>query len=320
MGNRIQYIDRLKGLAIILVVIGHLIAFTTDNRPNPVNQLIVSFHMPLFMFLSGFVISPPKDIQTLFKKAIRFILPMIWVGLLFTYIVGKNFQSFLTDHYKNGYWYLYILTIYYISMYWYGKIHLHKLVVFFDLLLLVFVYTCFAYVDKTLDSDLSDTLGIGLCKSYWIYFFIGYLVRKYDLAKLLDKYNSIFSIAILSYLPLFYAYENGIFVRFCQIVPLTAIIVLFYLFRARKHVFSFMDRVLGDIGRCTLDIYIYHYFLLRIINLRFIDGWLRQTSNYFFETILFVCIAVMVCVLCMMIGKVLRKSQIVDKIVYGNFK
>ena len=81
-----------------------------------------------------------------------------------------------------------------------------------------------------------------------------------------------------------------------------------------------MDRVLGDIGWCTLDIYIYHYFLLRIINLRFIDGWLRQTSNYFFETILFVCIAVMVCVLCMMIGKVLRKSQIVDKIVYGNFK
>ena len=115
MGNRIQYIDRLKGLAIILVVIGHLIAFTTDNDgPNPVNQLIVSFHMPLFMFLSGFVISPPKDIQTLFKKAIRFILPMIWVGLLFTYIVGKNFQSFLTDHYKNGYWYLYILTIYFV--------------------------------------------------------------------------------------------------------------------------------------------------------------------------------------------------------------
>ena len=62
MGNRIQYIDRLKGLAIILVVIGHLIAFTTDNDgPNPVNQLIVSFHMPLFMFLSGFVISPPKQ-------------------------------------------------------------------------------------------------------------------------------------------------------------------------------------------------------------------------------------------------------------------
>ena len=109
--HRIFYIDALKAFAIVLVVMGHLSPYIweTGDSHSLYLPILSAFHMPLFMFLSGFVISPPKDIQTLFKKAIRFILPMIWVGLLFTYIVGKNFQSFLIDHYKNGYWYLYIL-------------------------------------------------------------------------------------------------------------------------------------------------------------------------------------------------------------------
>lgn len=318
MENRIQFIDRLKGLAIVLVVIGHLLAFTTDNEPNPFNQLIVSFHMPLFMFLSGLVISPPHSVQALFYKGIRFMFPMCWVGLLFTYIIGKEFTSLFTDYYNNGYWYLYVLTIFYMVMYLYGKIHFNKYAFSLDLCFLVFVYACFSYVDSALPCKLSDMLDMGLCKSYWMYFFIGHLVRKHDLSKLLDRYNIVFTVALLSYFPLLYAYDNGIIVRFCQIVPLTAIVALVYLFRNREHSSGFMDKWLANIGRCTLDIYIYHYFVLRLINLRIIDSWLRSTGNYIFEVILLVGLAILTCIICMMIGKILRKSQIVDKFVYGN--
>ena len=61
MNDRIQYIDRLKGLAILLVVIGHLMAFCTHGERNPIYEVICSFHMPLFMFLSGLVLTytPP---------------------------------------------------------------------------------------------------------------------------------------------------------------------------------------------------------------------------------------------------------------------
>lgn len=55
--TRVQYIDRLKGLAIILVVMGHIFGF---NQPEDgINTFIYTFHMPLFMFLSGLVISAP---------------------------------------------------------------------------------------------------------------------------------------------------------------------------------------------------------------------------------------------------------------------
>jgi fucose 4-O-acetylase-like acetyltransferase len=54
---RLQYIDRLKGLAIILVVMGHIIGFSQPE--DGINTFIYTFHMPLFMFLSGLVISAP---------------------------------------------------------------------------------------------------------------------------------------------------------------------------------------------------------------------------------------------------------------------
>ncbi len=55
--TRVQYIDRLKGLAIILVVMGHIFGFSQPE--DGINTFIYTFHMPLFMFLSGLVISAP---------------------------------------------------------------------------------------------------------------------------------------------------------------------------------------------------------------------------------------------------------------------
>lgn len=54
--ERIQFIDRLKGLAIILVVIGHL---GLSQVNEGIVKFIYTFHMPLFMFLSGIVIATP---------------------------------------------------------------------------------------------------------------------------------------------------------------------------------------------------------------------------------------------------------------------
>ncbi|MFK2101644.1 acyltransferase family protein [Bacteroides fragilis] len=48
MQQRIEYVDYMRGIAIILVVIGHLIQFNGFPTSNPVFEFIYSFHMPLF--------------------------------------------------------------------------------------------------------------------------------------------------------------------------------------------------------------------------------------------------------------------------------
>lgn len=55
MKKRIGYIDMAKGLAIILVIVGH-ISFT----PSPAKIILYLFHIPLFFFLSGFTFSIDK--------------------------------------------------------------------------------------------------------------------------------------------------------------------------------------------------------------------------------------------------------------------
>lgn len=50
MSSRIEYIDRLKGLAILAVVMGHIIYFVFHLSDDPVWGYIYSFHVPLFIF------------------------------------------------------------------------------------------------------------------------------------------------------------------------------------------------------------------------------------------------------------------------------
>ena len=50
---RIDYVDKLKGLAIILVVMGHVMEQSFGINDMFSNWTYMSFHMPLFIFLSG---------------------------------------------------------------------------------------------------------------------------------------------------------------------------------------------------------------------------------------------------------------------------
>lgn len=54
--ERIRFIDTLRGFAIFLVTLGHVLE-NTGYHKNSLYQLIYSFHMPLFICISGFVIA-----------------------------------------------------------------------------------------------------------------------------------------------------------------------------------------------------------------------------------------------------------------------
>ena len=91
-------IERAKGLAIILVVIGHIVA-----REPPANNewyvvlktAIYAFHMPFFMYLGGLVffhvgdaVNPRPSYGTyLIRRAERLLVPFLSLGLLI--LLGK---------------------------------------------------------------------------------------------------------------------------------------------------------------------------------------------------------------------------------------
>lgn len=48
MKQRIDYIDRMKGMAIFLVVMGHVYGMVFNQSEDVTYKWISSFHMPLF--------------------------------------------------------------------------------------------------------------------------------------------------------------------------------------------------------------------------------------------------------------------------------
>ena len=131
--NRIGYIDALKGFAIICVVIGHVADGYLSAEMYPESSvllfglynIIYSFHMPLFMIISGFIfftayvsdgVPNTKRIhrQVLNLLAIYFIFSISFG--IFKVVAGKfaNKPIFIKDIFMilikpiYPYWYLYI--------------------------------------------------------------------------------------------------------------------------------------------------------------------------------------------------------------------
>ena len=87
--RREAWIDRLKGILIFLVVLGHVLGgwyHIADDSSKPtlsfIFKLIYLFHMPAFFFLSGFTFSDSNGWQWYVRKIKRLIVPYFAFGIV----------------------------------------------------------------------------------------------------------------------------------------------------------------------------------------------------------------------------------------------
>ena len=90
---RREDLDRAKGLGIALVVLGHIVAREVppgDGWFEYVKAGVYQFHMPFFMYLSGYVafltgaarVAPAGWLALFGKRAVRLLMPFLIFGLL----------------------------------------------------------------------------------------------------------------------------------------------------------------------------------------------------------------------------------------------
>ena len=92
MPTKNPIIDIAKGIAIILVVYGHVIEHSMapwgfqDFFQNPVFKIIYTFHMPLFVFISGYLMANSLNrhsVHDVFKSRTRSLfVPFVSLGIL----------------------------------------------------------------------------------------------------------------------------------------------------------------------------------------------------------------------------------------------
>lgn len=115
-GGRSLTIDFLKAIAIILVVVGHCIQYGFGHDyiagkayfDNTLFKVIYSFHMPLFMLISGylFAFSVEKGTwkTTVTKKVKSILIPLlIWSLLLFVIKIISGEVSMTVIGLAKGY-------------------------------------------------------------------------------------------------------------------------------------------------------------------------------------------------------------------------
>lgn len=75
-GNRISWLDILRGIGILLMVYGHI------NYKVPAYMWIYSFHMPLFFFAAGVVYKERPVIKDILHRALTILVPYVFYGLI----------------------------------------------------------------------------------------------------------------------------------------------------------------------------------------------------------------------------------------------
>ena len=88
--QRVAYVDVAKGIGILLVALAH--ADVSIFSPY-LHQLIYSFHMPLFFFLSGYFFNPDTSFWVLLKKRFNSILKPYLFTILLIYIASISFTN-----------------------------------------------------------------------------------------------------------------------------------------------------------------------------------------------------------------------------------
>lgn len=95
--QREHYVDFIKAIAIVLVILGHINSYNA-----PIKAWIYSFHMPVFFFATGLVLKNKKiDSKYLLSKVQRLIVPYFIWGLIYSGYSEKNLLKLIYGSYST---------------------------------------------------------------------------------------------------------------------------------------------------------------------------------------------------------------------------
>lgn len=274
--NERNKINNLKCLLIFLVVYGHFIGRLTDsNLAKELYKFIYLFHMPIFVFISGYLYN--KSRHKSFKDTINCTLvPYLIFQILyiiFKLITGYGNQTYnvLIELFIPGSVHWYLLCLFY----W--RIIIHK--VKFSTKNTIII--CFIPLITGLISFIGDELALAKGLNYFMYFYFGYYLNQTKKnifkIKLSGKYQFLMLTIISIFVMLFYksltvnqitvvesyydlnlSYLNGMINRVAiYILSISLGTLIINCIPDKKYIFTY-------IGERTLGIYLLHNYFIYI--------------------------------------------------------
>lgn len=326
--SRSVYLDALRGIAILLMITGHAFVFLARNEPNIINDFVITWHMPLFAAISGFVsfretISMESARTKVKKRLTQQILPTIVLCTIWTSTLSPaSWQDTIDSMYKGGYWYTFValeLYLIYLAILLIIR-HSTKTRKIQSIIFILII------IGTPLCEKLLFILGISpSCR--WLvpnlfkllpFFFLGCLLKANErfLNQLLAHKpcvitaGSIFVIGCAIVLHTELYAHSSVFVRFLStLFPILAFLLLFLSF-GKKFENHNVTIILSRYGKDSLEIYLLHFFVLAslgyLIGLDFLTDFCPDIITYL---ILFM-ISIPIASICLYISKLLMQFGI----------
>lgn len=279
MSKRILWVDVVKGLLMLAVILGHAIQEPLKVRDiefenNIWRNIIYSFHMPAFMAMSGYLMYRPnssggKYLSSIYKRFKQLIIPFfLWsIPLFFVYHNVDNIWDYILLP-KYGYWFLWALffiNVIYTLIDWVCK----KKQINKELMIGI---TALGLIGCQFILPNAKLFGYEYVAFYFIFYMMGYYANKYK-ESLPHKGSILWLLFIIWAIMSLFWTPNGVpfFLKDIPFVPtkivqmgyriLTPIIFIIWMYAAAtklKVSDSWIWKILIELGQISLGLYTVH--------------------------------------------------------------
>ena len=337
--RRIGYIDAMRGITMILVVFAHIETFSYGIRggENIVGNIFLTFRMPMFFFISGFLSYKLNSLWTtsfytsrLKKKALIQIIPTLIFFHVYACIWHGNAWDTFAVNGPGGYWFTIVLfemfIIYYTVMYLCRNSN-SKTSDFILIIISLIGVGIYLGGTKFYKLDAIPVLCLINLSRYFEFFVFGTLCRKYEkeihtiIRKewfkgfILTTFFILFTLGYNKYIinySILHVLNLEVFVRWAGFLCFYSII---YYYRSYFEKENTLNRTIKFIGTRTLDIYLLHYFF--IPNLKFLAPYFSNNNNIPIEIVTTLIISLIIIGLTLLLSLVIRHSHFLGQYLLG---
>ena len=338
-GQRVDYIDALKGFLILSVVMCHVAGFCIgiQDEHSSFLPILFEFRNPPFFFISGmfaYKIDAVWNGSYCYNNIKRKFISIAWPTILFLAALlyvhpSYNGHTFLHDNLKDLWFHWFTLSLFVFFLF-YSIIELSLGSLNNQNIKSIILFSCgtISYLLFSIQSiyynlPLTDNIKLLLGMDYWGFFFffiLGVMARKhYDRFVKLINNNLFIAICIF----LFFIFNlfcqplrNNHFNLFRIITYITGIILVFTFFKTYPPK-GLLNRIMTFIGKRTLDIYLIHYFFLPLA-LYENTSVFRDTPMPIIEFTITFSISLAIIAMSLLVSYIIRLSPISAYIILGS--
>ena len=324
--KRLEFVDALKGVAIFLVIWGHVIS-QLGGYPNFTYSIIYSFHMPLFFIISGFFFKSSLKLTLkdfLSKKSFQLLYPwLLWCIIIafyqayIHYMDNETLSRKVILIFNRWLWFLRDLWLSYIITY-----------IAYKVLKKGYWVAIFSIVFVLLTPFL-------MMQSFFLPLFLLGILFKDNYSLILKHLNAILYISLsifitglffwndqyLSAFPSFfsnktysYYFPNLYHSLFRWLIGISGSLFLFALFR-KTYKANFFYSYFNQKGGYTLAIYILQTVIVENIFPQYIS--FQSVNKWIYALTIAPVISIMVLEICTAIVVLIQKNKTLAKVIFG---